>query len=537
MKKIAILFAFIIGGVLIFNSCQKMEDIHSEYLKDGDIIYASKPLVIQSFAGKKRIKLRYYLVNAVNVNKCVVEWDEGASSQTIDISPNMPIDSIDIMIDNLEEKSYIFKVFTLDTHGNRSVKEQVTGSAYDTKYQLGLTNRSLLGIEGGGTIDSLVVSWGTAPSGNTGVEMVYNNREGVAVTKVLSSNEDRIVIRAWESEGKMTYRSFFIPEENAIDTFASASAEVMLPQFIEFNGEPVDKTNWTIVDLSGEEPAEAQWGPPIQGLAAATIDGDNSTFWHSPWASANPPHPHFFTIDFGDVVKMNAFELVKRANKNDCQKRFTVEVSLDNVTFTSLGTFTYEQANASQKYQVLSLPLARYVKYTVLEGWTGANHSHLAEFNVEGQIASQLDRTNWEVVDFSTEEPAEANWGPPIQGQVAAILDGDFGTFWHTQWDGGSPGYPHYFVLDMKEATKLLAVGAARRQNDGRGQTKFIIYTSNDGVNFEEQGTFDFNAGINDEQIFALSFLPEARYIKYEATEGSNFFAFMSEFNVYGNIQ
>ena len=534
MKKINILIAFILGAAFIFNSCEKMEDVHKDFLQDGDIIYAPKPLIIQSFAGKNRIKLKYYLVNAVNVNKCIIEWEEGNESQTVDITPNLPLDSIELMINNLEEKSYIFKVYTLDDKGNRSVKEQITGSAYDAKYQASISNRALLGIEGGGTIDSLIVSWATASKGLTKVEMTYNNMEGEPITKEVSAEENEVIIRGWESQGSMSYKSFYVPEEGAIDTFMTEMSQVDLPLFIEFEGTPVDKTNWTIVDFSTEEPKEATWGPEIQGLAIAAIDGDNSTFWHSAWDATNPPHPHHFTIDLGDVVKMNAFELVKRSGKDDCQKNFRVEVSLDNENFTSLGSFVYEQANDKQKYQVSSLPLVRYLKYTATEGHTGANHTHLAEFNIEGQVASKVTRDDWEIIDLSSEEPKEATWGPEIQGLVEAALDGDLGTFWHSAWDQSQPAYPHYFTIDMKKTVRMMAVECFRRQGNGNGQTKFKIYTSNDGENFDDQGTFDFDAGIDNGQINSLSFLPEARYFKYEATEGPNHYAFLSEIEVYG---
>ncbi|MGQ7869840.1 DUF4998 domain-containing protein [Sunxiuqinia sp. sy24] len=534
MKNIANLLLYIFCGIVILSSCEKMDDIHSDFLKDGDIIYAPKPLMTQSFGGKNRIKLKYYLVNAVNVSKCIVEWDEGNSSQSLDITPKLPIDSLEITIDGLEEKSYIFNIYTVDTHGNRSVKEQITGSAYGTKFVGGLNNRPLLGFDGGGTVDSIVVSWATPAEGNTGVELVYNNRAGEPVTKMVLPEEDEIVIRDWESEGQMSYRSFYVPEPMAIDTFSSEAEQVVMPLYIEFKGVPVDKTNWTIVDLSGEEPAEAQWGPEIQGLAAAAIDNDPATFWHSPWDQEQPDHPHHFTIDLGAVVKMNAFELTKRQNKNDCMKRFTVEVSMDNTTFTSLGTFTYEQASASQRYQTNSLPLARYIRYTAIEAYEDKNYTHLAEFSIEGIVAGQIDRSDWAVTDLSTEEPAEG--GNP-NGLAIAALDGDLGTYWHTQWSGGSPGYPHFFVVDMKEQVKILAVECFRRQGDDRGQTKYKIHTSDDGINFEEQGTFDFDNTSDAGQVVSLSFMPEARYFKYEAIEGPNNYAFLSELYVYGTTE
>ncbi|MFV0593231.1 MAG: DUF4998 domain-containing protein [Draconibacterium sp.] len=530
MKKITMIITFVLGIALLFGACDKMEDIHDKFLDDGDIIYAPKPLEAQTFAGKNRIKIKYYLVNAVNVNKCVIEWNDGADSQTQDISPNVPTDSIEFLINNLEEKSYLFKVYTIDKNGNRSVKEQVTGSVYDARYQAGLTNRPILSIEGGGTADSVLITWGSAPQGNTKVEYSYTNREGQLVTKTLTPDLDKAVIRGWESESTLTYKSYYIPEEAAIDTFATEEATEALPIFIDFQGEYLAKTNWSIVDFDSEE---AGGEGPVNGYATAAIDGDDNTFWHTAWASSNPPHPHYLTIDLGSVVKMSAFELVKRKNKNDCQKNFKVEISLDGVTFTSLGTFIYEQANASQRYQTNSLPLLRYIKYTVTDGWTGANHTHLAEFNVEGQVAEKIDKSDWEAIDFSSQE---AGGEGAVNGYVTAAFDDDINTFWHTAWSTSSPDYPHYITMDMKKTVRMFAMDFARRQGNSGGHSKFQIMTSMDGENFVDQGTFDFDRTSNAFQMYSLAFMPEARYFKFIALEGPNNYTSLAEMNVYGQV-
>lgn len=534
MKKITKYLTFIFSIAILISACQKMEDIHEEFL-DGDIIYAPKPLTIQTFAGKNRIGIKYYLINAVNVTQCIVEWDEGAGSQTVDIAPNVPLDSVMFEINNLEEKSYIFKIYTMDKFGNRSVKEQITGATYGPKYVSLLTNRPLLSIDGGGTIDSLTLAWGKAPQGNTGVEITYNNTEGTPVTQFVLPEDDQTTIRGWESEGQMSIKSFYIPEENAIDTFVSAPEETTLPMFIEFEGEKVAKTNWEIVDFSTEEPAEANWGPPIQGQAAAAIDGDLGTFWHSQWDGASPGYPHYITIDLKDVVKINKIKTFRRQGDGRGQTEFKIETSLDGVNYTSQGLFGYDANLDSMAFNISNLPMARYIKYTATQG--SNFFAFLAELDVYGQVATKLDRSDWEVTDFSSEEPAEAQWSSfDYQGKVIAALDGELSTFWHSAWADSSPDFPHHFTIDMKETVSMLAIDCARRQGNGGGHTKFQILTSNDGENFSDQGTFDFNSQTDAYQMFPLTFLPEARYFKFVALEGPNNYTFLSELNVYGQV-
>ncbi|WP_303917696.1 DUF4998 domain-containing protein [Draconibacterium sediminis] len=527
MKKTTIFLTFIFGIAMLFNACQDMEDIHSQYLEDGDIIYAAKPLLIQTFAGQKRIGLKYYLLNAVNVTKCIVEWNDGADSQSIDIAPNVPLDSVEFMINNLEEKSYIFKIYTVDNNGNRSIKEQITGSSYDAKYISGLTNRSLVSIEGGGTTDSLIIAWSTPPSGNTGVELTYNNMEGQPVTKMVLPEEDRTIIRGWESEGTMSYKSFYIPEENAIDTFESPSETTTLPLFIEFEGVKISKSNWEIVDFSTEEPAE---GAP-NGLASAAIDDNLGTFWHTQWSGGNPDYPHYFVVDMKDVVKINKIKTFRRQGDGRGQTEFKIYTSLDGVNYTNEGTFNYDASLDSMAYNMTSLPMARYIKY---EATKGSNFfAFLAELDVYGQIATKLDRAGWDIIDFSSEEDGGEG---PVNGYVTAAFDGDINTFWHTAWKNSQPDYPHYITIDMNTTVRMLAVDCARRQGNGGGHTKFQILTSTDGENFTDQGTFDFNSQIDDVQLFPLPFLPEARYFKFVALEGPKNFTFMAEMNVYGQV-
>jgi hypothetical protein len=537
MKYIFKTALFILISAMAFMSCEKMEDVHADYVKDGEIIYANVPDTLQTMPGRNRIQLKWLVYNGNNIQKSIVEWeDEGElKSQSLDVSLNTPVDSVYVTIDNLDEKSYLFYAYNIDRDGNRSVKKQVTGSAYGDVYESSLTNRPLSMIDGGGTVDSVVVTWGTPSEGYIGTEVTYENTSGDLVSKMLLPEENRMVIRGWKSEGQMDYRSYYIPEPNAIDTFMAPIESAMLPMFIEFTGDKIDKSNWEIVDFSTEEPAEANWGPPIQGQAAAAIDDDLGTFWHTQWDGAEPGYPHYITIDMKELVKISKITSYRRQGDNRGQTHFQLFTSTDGVNFTMQGDFDYDNTIDSQSYNLGNLPMARYVKYVATEGPNF--FAFLAELDVYGQVAAEVDRTDWEVVDLSSEEPAEANWGPPIQGLVDAALDGDLSTFWHSAWDQSQPDYPHYFTIDMKEPVRMLAVEAFRRQGNGNGQTQFKIYTSNDGVNFEDQGTFDFDAGSDAGQLYPLAFLPEARYFKYEATEGPNHYAFLAEIKVYGQVQ
>lgn len=532
MKIVIKTTLFLVLIAWVVTACQEMEDIHADFIKGGEKTYATVPDTVQTMPGNKRLQLKWLVHNGANIKKSVVEWNDNGQDfkKEVEVSLSAPLDSVMIMLDNLEEKSYLFKTYNIDKDGNRSTKVQVTGLVYGDIYQSTITNRIITSIVGGGTVDSIVVNWRLPNEGNTGVELSYKSRSGEMVKKWVNPVETSTVIRNWESLGSMTYKSYYIPEPTAIDTFVTDVAEVILPRYIEFKGVKLDKTNWVIKDFSTEEPAE---GAP-NGLASAAIDGNLGTFWHSQWSGGSPGYPHHFTVDLQTMVKLSRVEVFRRQGDDRGQTQFQILTSLDGTTFVNQGTFEYDRTINSASYNLANLPMARFVRYIATQGPN--NFAFLAELDLYGQVAVQIDRTNWTVEGFSSEEPKEATWGPPIQGLVTAALDGDLGTFWHSAWDQSQPPYPHYFTIDMKKKVRLMAMECFRRQGNGNGQTEYKIYTSNDGLNFTDQGTFAFNSQINDGQVVTLVNLPEARYFKYEATKGPNHYAFLSEIYAYGEL-
>ncbi len=162
------------------------------------------------------------------------------------------------------------------------------------------------------------------------------------------------------------------------------------------------------------------------------------------------------------------------------------------------------------------------------------NSSEVQSFTISPMAESVIDKSLWSVVDFSTEEPNEG--GNP-NGLVRAVFDDDYSTFWHTQWAGASPGYPHYFVIDMGQEVTISRFETIRRLNDSRGQTQIQFLTSIDGENWEDFGLLEVDSSTNDPQSYRLTSNPKARYFKYVATEGPNFFAFLGEITVYGSLE
>lgn len=124
-----------------------------------------------------------------------------------------------------------------------------------------------------------------------------------------------------------------------------------------------NKTEWTIEGFSSEE---------SDGKAAATIDGDESTFWHSAWRNAKPL-PQYVIIDLKKPVLLSAMETFKR-NSNGAGP---TSIKLDGKLawtddWTDLGTSPVNKDSyAGQKVNAQRLMEVRYVKVSVMAASNG----------------------------------------------------------------------------------------------------------------------------------------------------------------------
>lgn len=134
-------------------------------------------------------------------------------------------------------------------------------------------------------------------------------------------------------------------------------------------------------------------------------------------------------------------------------------------------------------------------------------------------------RTNWTVVSFSSQE---ANGEGANNGRAIFALDGNKDTFWHTQWQGGSPGPPHILVIDMNETKELHGLAFQARQNDGGGKANAVnAQVSTDNVNWVDAGSFNLQNNKDVQSVFFPEGFKTGRYFKVtiNSSYGGNYCA------------
>lgn len=187
MKRIYGIVAFVVS-VLSFVSCDDFMDVHKEYIEDGEIIYAPKPDTIGFIAGKNRILFNCRTYNAPNVRSIDIYWNDGLDSLIVPVELKTGYDSISVILDNMEEKSYTFDVRTTDNFGHKSLYLTDFGTSYGEIYQSRLSDRRIktvsLSDKGG------VVSWYFAPGDLVCSEIRYTKNDGSQSIVETSSTKD-----------------------------------------------------------------------------------------------------------------------------------------------------------------------------------------------------------------------------------------------------------------------------------------------------------------------------------------------------------
>ena len=95
-------------------------------------------------------------------------------------------------------------------------------------------------------------------------------------------------------------------------------------------------------------------------------------------------------------------------------------------------------------------------------------------------ISLSAEKLTLKVIKVDSEETSGED------GKGANAVDGDPGTFWHTQWQDANPEHPHEIVIELSRACKISGFTYLPRQDESdHGMIKdYEFYVSNDGDDF-----------------------------------------------------
>ena len=133
-------------------------------------------------------------------------------------------------------------------------------------------------------------------------------------------------------------------------------------------------------------------------------------------------------------------------------------------------------------------------------------------FVIQGSYID-IEKSDWEVVDFDSQEPGRPDLAAPN------VIDGNENTIWHTQYSDPRPAPPHFVTIDMGESQKVHGFNIAGRSDSWLIQNpkQITIQFSDDGETWRdgESFTLPFDRESTTTAEIYLSDAVDARYFKF----------------------
>lgn len=183
------------------------------------------------------------------------------------------------------------------------------------------------------------------------------------------------------------------------------------------------------------------------------------------------------------------YETISDYTKKDWQLFFKAwGIAISNISIKKI----------SDRYALMSQEIWKYNPLTRTGGDTHVN---------------LYARSLWTVTPSSEEAGGE---GPAPNGRAVAVLDGNVGTFWHSNWSGASPNPPHVLTFDMGRALDIKGFKILQRQSLTRNIKNLVVEISTDGTNWTTVAGSPFALQRSAaEQLITLPATTRVRYFRF----------------------
>jgi beta-galactosidase len=154
----------------------------------------------------------------------------------------------------------------------------------------------------------------------------------------------------------------------------------------------INKGTWKLVSVDSQQGGNE---------AKLAFDGNNSTFWHTPWGNNEPQHPHTLIVDMVKEYSVTAFTYLARqdGSENGMVKGYEVYLSKDGETWgTAVASGEFAKTTSLQVAKLKKKTVGRYLKFVAkseinCKAWTSAAEIGIqAEADVTGIGAMLNDK-------------------------------------------------------------------------------------------------------------------------------------------------
>jgi len=211
------------------SSCKKLDFNYRQFIGDGEITYTGKADSLKVRGGDQRAELSWLLVADPKVTSYKIYWDNRQDSTSGTLVKTDNVDTVKVMLENLEEKVYEFEIFLLDHEGNSSVASSAVGQVWGDRYRDGLVNR-VFRTPRVMPNNELELEWSWAETTLLYSEVKFQDINNKTVTHIVMPDAKFDTIRNFKAGNTFEVRSVFQPDSSAIDTFYSEYVSVETPK-------------------------------------------------------------------------------------------------------------------------------------------------------------------------------------------------------------------------------------------------------------------------------------------------------------------
>jgi hypothetical protein len=310
-------------------SCDGMNELHEKYL-DGEVVYIGKPKDITSKPGKNRIRLCFKNSTDPKISTTIIKYNFGKDSLLYNYDGAEKKDSVEVIINNLEEKTYVFELTNINKDGTlKSIPVEISEKSYGDKYESYLKNRLITSYTS--YKDSIILNWGEAPDGTLSTNLEYISTNGATKSLVVANEITSSVIKDYKLNTDIKVNSAYKPTESAIDEFKSKNGITKIPFFM------IDPNSVTVETLPNDKEFKA-WEGDVSYLFDGIISGNN--FLHG---DATSVLPATITYDMGAAYTLKKMISYARTGFNDrLPSNFDVWVSDSPSPTTTVDCSTTE---------------------------------------------------------------------------------------------------------------------------------------------------------------------------------------------------
>ena len=391
MKKIVTILMF--AAALI--SCGKQDTVYKPFVKEGGYIYPAKPIELKATSGYQRILLEWDAPMDPSIRTTKLFWDNYSDSLVFSTSDYQD-GSIQVWVDNLDDRSYTFDVVNYDAKGHKSLATEITTTPFGESWLLSHAERSFLVAKMDG--EDAVVSMSRSTDEMVATQFRYKTTDGdVVESDYLKPGETEIRLPKALRGKRIEYRSAFFPA-NGVDTVWFVSWQKSnAPIYYQ-----IDASSWGITTTKGQV-----YNPYT---ANKIFDGviSSSSYWHSSRsASLANVFPKILAIDSGleGDAAPTLVSLVFCQNASNSQLRYIRDLKVfvsdepfdpnDSDPATNYGTPVIETTlvrdYADVECAIKSGAKGRYMAVMFTNSYNSSGYITLWELILYGYVESEVD--------------------------------------------------------------------------------------------------------------------------------------------------